>query len=411
MSSKRYLLSLALLFAAVAGIAQIGFWANTDVMMRTGDPNAWGLAVRAGMNSPIDDISSFEVTDYLDWWNYRQDNRKQKFNNRLLLGYYYQDQGLSWGAAYNATLIGGSEAIRINYEWVDMVPDVLYRKKLAHQGNIDVNYAYKMLEAGAEVNMRLLQADPVQLWGDPIEGLDSYLFDNYSRAELALRPLKGLRVHTAYDYKVHPMDEALAGRTLDYDYNAFEMGAAWEQKIGYNAHLSLSETWQNRDWDSMMPEHRNQLISEMRLGYHLNPDIYAFCSYVNRSCFADMGEPVYLLANYARAQLQYSFPADPTAGSYVLVGAKIRPANDSAFHPDTSAYFGELDYAVAKAIYLGARVNLAPEIQDEYRARISYHVDPNSELHFEYIGRQTNRASIADQDYHSFIGMGTEVHF
>ena len=411
MSSKRYLLSLALLAFASLALAQTGFWANTDVLWRSGSTPSTGVAVRAGVSSPIDDISNFEVTEYLDWWNFRNENRKQKFNNRVQLGYYYHDQELSWGANYAATAFGGAEAMLINYEWVDGVPDVKYRKQFMHQANLDAEYRYSILKASGELNLRLLDTEPVQVWGDPIEGLNNYLYDGYSHAELGVNPISGLNIFGAYDYKNHPMDEALQGRTIDYDYSALTLGAIWDKKLGLNGHFSLSETWQNRDWDAMLPEHRNQLISELRLGYHLTPDLIASGAYINRSCFADAGEPVYLLSNYARAQVQYVFPNDLSAGSYVLLGAKIRPANDAAFHPDTSAYFAEANYRLMPLFYLGARVNLAPEIQDEYRCRLSYRTDPTSEIHLEYIGRKSQRTSPADPDYHSLIGIGTEVHF
>ncbi|HRY83295.1 MAG TPA: hypothetical protein P5533_01540 [Candidatus Cloacimonadota bacterium] len=411
MSSKRYLLSLTLLFLLALAFAQTSYWQNTDLSWRAGNPDSWGLKLYTGALATIDEESYCEVTNYLDWLSPPTLNLKQKLSNRFAIGYYSSGSALDYGIAYNATAFGGSEPIRINYEYVDGVPDILYAKELRHQASIDAAYRYSILEASGKLNLILLNTKPSQLWGDPISGIDQYLFDNYSRAELAVNPLPELRIHTAYDYKTHPMDEEIVGTTRDYNYDAIELGLAYDKKFNLNTHLSLQGTWQHRDWDAMQPEQRNQVITELRFGHHLNPYLYGYCSLINRSCFEDPSRDIYLLSNYARAQLQYRFPSDETSNSFVMLGVKIRPANDTAFHPDTSAYFAELNYAVLEGIYLGGRVNLAPEIQDEYRAKITLMLDQDTDLHLEYVGRQNRRAFAADPDLKSGIALGAGLHF
>lgn len=411
MSSKRYLLSLALLLVVYAACAQISYWQNTDLIWRDGDPGSWGLKLYTGTVAPVDADSYGEITNYLDWVNPPVDNTKQKLSNRFAMGYYFNGTALNYGLAYNATIFRGSQPIRINYEYVDGVPDILYAKELRHQANFDAAYRYSILEASGKLNLILLNAETSQIWGDPIAGIDEYLFDSYSRAELAVNPLPELRIHTAYDYKAHPMDDDIIGTTLDYNYDAVELGIVFDKKFNLNTHLSLLGTWQHRDWDAMQEEQKNQVISELRFGHHITPYLYGFCSLINRSCFSDPTQDVYLLSNYARAQLQYRFPTDPTSNSFVMLGAKVRPANDLAFHPDTSAYFAEVKYAVAEGIYLGARANLAPEIQDEYRGRITLQLDSANDIHLEYIGRQNRRAFAADTALHSGIALGAGVHF
>lgn len=409
MSSKRYLLILSL-FAAFTLGAQTSFWNTTDLGWKEGRNNAWGLTLRTGLTAQIDPESSLEVTDYLDWWSARQDKSKQKFNNRLSIGYYSDDQQLAYGLAYRGTAYGSSEEIFINSDF-GAAQGVKYGRKALHQLNADGSFKQSIFELAANGTARLLNTDPVLLYGEPDGELAANLQDYYTRAEFAVKPLAGLRLHAAYDYKYHPLDDAITGGNLEFNYSAVELGAAWEKNFNLNTHLSLSETWQNRNWDEMLPEQANQLISELRLGHHITPELYAFCSYTNRSCFEDPAQDIYLLANYARAQLQYHFPSDPTAGSYVLIGAKLRPANDTAFHPETSAYYAKADYALTRDVYLGAGLNLAPEFLNLYSGRLSYHLDSFSEIHLELLARENKRAGSGDSKLRKGISIGTEVHF
>lgn len=407
MSSKRYLLSILFLLIVLGLTAQFSFQSSTDLRLRTGDPNAWGLVMDTGIYAPIDQYSYIEVTNLLDWWDRATENRNAKTRDHFTLGYVYNEDSLEYGLSYYGTFFKDATPIFIEFDptapqWAQ------YSRKAIHQANLDLNYRLGQLNASADANLRLVKTEPHLLFGSPDPQPESSLFDNYITAAAGYQLIPELAVNAELNYKTQTPYAELIDSSRDSESYALRTGLAFNKDFGTNI-LSLDIRYQKQDWDNMPEALGNQFISELHYNHSFGPYLNGFLSFINRSSLYE--DELCLLANYARAQIKYSLPSDELAGSYVLLGAKLRPANDAAFHPDCSAYFGECNFLLVPNLYLGAALNLAPEIQNQYSARLSYRVDQNSELHLDFIGRQSRRNSASDKDFHSLFGIGTELVF
>lgn len=407
MSSKRYLLSILFLLSVLGLTAQFSFQSSTDLRLRTGDPNAWGLVMDTGIYAPIDQYSYIEVTNLLDWWDRATENRNAKTRDHFTLGYVYNEDSLEYGLSYYGTFFKDATPIFIEFDptapqWAQ------YSRKAIHQANLDLNYRLGQLNASADANLRLVKTEPQLLFGSPDPEPESSIFDNYLSAGADYQIIPELAVTAELNYRTQAPYYQLADSSRDLQSYAVRTGLAFTKDFGTNI-LSIASRYQLQDWDTMADALGNQFISELHYNHSFTPYLNGFVSLINRSSLYE--DELYLLANYARAQIKYSLPSDDLAASYVLLGAKVRPANDEAFHPDCSAYFGECNFRLVPNLYLGAGLNIAPEIQNQYSARLSYRVDQFSELHLDFIGRQSQRDSAPDKDFHALIGIGTEVVF
>lgn len=410
MSAKRYLLILLLCCSLGSLLAQTSFNSNLAYSYTSGEKSGRALILHSEFYSQTDPYSNLQISNLLDWKDHFEQNSKQKFYDHLRISSSYDDDKLAYGLSYYGSFLGSSEPLYINFDPMAS-PWVRYRRKSVHQGNIDLGYRLGRFQVLLDNNLRLAVAEPEQVFGDPVEDIDKLLFDSYHQAQLSFELPLGLELQTGFQYKHHHPDTEITGGILDNEAYSADLGLFYEADPNPQSSISLSCLYQHQDWDAMQDYYANQLTTEMRFRYSLLPNLSGFVNIINRSCFAEPGEEIYLISNYARLQLVYTLDYDPEIHSFLMLGTKIRPENKDAFHPDTSAYFAKFNLLTLKDIYLSGSVNYAPEIQSEYTANLSYTIDSISNIFVGYRGRQAHRPTAGIQGYLSTMLLGTELRF
>ncbi|PKN79995.1 MAG: hypothetical protein CVU48_03595 [Candidatus Cloacimonetes bacterium HGW-Cloacimonetes-1] len=361
------------------------------------------LVQKLGMTVDLSTHQSLELKDDLVWSDYILTGNKQKLYNRLALLHRWQNYGFTVRSSYFGTAFDNAEMTDINLN-PNSVNFIKYRNRFMHQANLTGKYELGFLALSSYAYGRRMYSDPTLVYSETSVVLEKINDDLYAGAEVVMKLPQDISCKIGVDLKQH------VGGSY-FDRTTTHVGIGIEKDILSVFNLFAATTIYN----SNQPDYRdiltNQVVSELRLGHRIVPELAGFVSYINRSCFADPGEDIYLLANYLRAHLQYSMPYDLSACSYILAGVKSRPENLDAFHPSNTAYFLETDFKLGCGLYLGGNMNLMKEYRDEYSGKLTYHFNPISEVHVQMTQYDSNQGDPANPYRHTSYTIGTQMRF
>lgn len=324
----------------------------------------------------------------------------QKLWHNASFGASFQTAGFRAHAAYHNLAFGNSQLLSLYPDW----DPLLSQERLTqHQGTFVAGYSAPFLQTEAyaqtkhlrytpylaELNMETFEMDLVQ---QPNTGVS----DQYYGLRLAAPIIKGLSANLAADYK----DGSFASAG-EYRLTGLTAGLTADYKLLAQSTLSAAFNWTNRTGLAVPKEKRNLLECSLRYQQRISPDLAGYLLYINNSCLDSGLDTLSVVSNYLRAQLQYSFPSDPSGGSYLLFGAKYSPENKA------DAYFASTDYRVIGNLYTGVAVNFQPERQTTWSGKIGYYYTPVNELHLQYSHRENSFLDF-ETDY---IGFGSSLYW
>ncbi len=405
--SKQRCVLIALLLLACAVQAQNAFTLRSDAQLvfarsHTGVAGLnrmsweqhfgpdWDLSVSSNLNS-TDRIIPTNV---------------QKLWHNGLADVNYRGADFNVHADYRNTVFGASKLLGLYPTWDPLTSQ---KRLMQHQGTVSAEFDADFLLLGGYVQGKLLSYTPFVPVLDPetfeLTGWQKLPGENatdvYTGAVIKVPIVNGLAAHLAMDYK--------SGTFADkgeYDLNKLNAGLNADYKFLGNASVSASFDWTRRTGAAISNGKTNLLRSTLRLQHRFSNSLAGYVLYINNSCLNDRMKNLRLLANYFRAQVQYSFPSDPTGGSYLLAGGKYSPQNKA------DAYFVEGDYKVREKIYAGGSLNLQPDWQTLISAKLSYYYTPVNELHLQYSHRQYTPWNNSSQDFGAnYLGVGTSFHW
>ena len=129
----------------------------------------------------------------------------------------------------------------------------------------------------------------------------------------------------------------------DHSYDALALGFAYNNKLSYFHNIEGSTQWIWRNSDYIY--NKNQILSQLRYKYRFGTNLNAFFSYINRTSYDNNSHEFYLISNYFRTQLKYSFDKDINGESYCQLGLKGSNENKSG------AVFAGLNYNIWNNLY------------------------------------------------------------
>ncbi len=325
----------------------------------------------------------------------------QKLWHNGLVDINYRGTDFTVHADYRNTVFGASQLLGLYPTWDPLTSQ---KRLMQHQGTIAAEFDADFLQLGGFASGKILRYTPYTLDLDTFELVrqdNANATDVYTGAVIKVPIIKGLATHVAMDYKSGTFAD-----NGEYDLNKLNAGLNADYKILGNASVSASFDWTKRTGAAISNGKTNLLRSTLRLRHRFSNSLAGYLLYINNSCLNDRMKNLRLMANYLRAQVQYSFPSDPTGGSYLLVGGKYSPENKA------DAYFVEGDYKVREKIYAGGSLNLQPDWQALISARLSYYYTPVNELHLQYSHRQYTPWNNSSLDFGAnYLGVGTSFHW
>ncbi len=401
--SARVLLCMVFLLLAAAGYGQAFIDQDFRIYDTNGSNDIGQLVQKLGLTVDITAHQSLELKDDLVWSDYILSGNKQKLYNRLALLHRWHNHGFTVRSSYYGTAFDNAEMTDINLN-PNAVNFIKYRNRFMHQANVAGKYETGFFALSTYAYGRRMYSDPTLVYSETPVVLEKVNDDLYAGAEVVMNLPQDIFCNIGIDLKQH-IDGSYFDRTTTHVGIGIEKD--WYKVLSLSAATTL--------YNSNQPDYRdiltNQVVSELRLGHHILPELAGFVSYINRSCFAEPGADIYLLANYLRAHLQYNMPYDLSAGSYILAGVKSRPENLDAFHPDNTAYFVETDFKLGCGLYLGGNMNLMKEYRDEYSGKLTYHFNPISEMHVQMTQYDSHQGDPANPYQHTSYSIGTQVRF
>ena len=400
MSQQRYLLTALLLLLAGLLWGQNEFtWKTGMGVLVGGDGQGW-----AGTNQldwtrqltpslTLDLSSSLHSTD-----RYAPGNPQKTWHNGQLR-LHYASGDLSLRASYRNLAFGASKLLQAYPRWD---PNLNLKRNMQHQGTISAAYTLPFAGIEGYAQFKSLQYTPYSPVFDSNTGeligwdqLDKAQATDYYAGLTAQLPLgKGLSARLGLDAK-----DGLYAKDGNYALTGVYGALDAEYRLGANSSLSGSFDWTLREGDAIPKGRRNLLCSAIRYQHRLSYSLSGFLLYINNSVLNSELKQLRLVSNYLRGHLQYSFPADPSGASYLLVGGKYSPENKA------DAYFSEADYRVWGNLYAGASLNWQPERQTLYGGKLSYYYTPVNELHLQYEHRENELL----QSKIDFYGLGSSI--
>ncbi len=308
----------------------------------------------------------------------------------------YRHNGFTVSAAYRNRAFFDQMMMNLYPAWA---PSGIQERHMQHKASLEADYESTFFQAGAYAQAKQLDYTPYMFDFSTFEFIPQpaeSAADVYYGAETRVRLMDGLSARVSAHHK-----DGLFAEEGTYRLTQISGGLDAEYQVFGNTGLQASFNWTNRSGSSISEQRRNLVQTALRLHDKLTPDLAAALTYVNNSLINEDLSELYLLSNYLRAHLQYSFPSDPSGGSYLLLGGKYSPENKA------SAAMLEGDYRVWGRLYAGLSINYQPDRKNLYSGKVSYFFTPLNEVHVQYTYRDFTMQSNPDE----FIGIGSSVYW
>lgn len=402
MSQQRYLLTTLLLLLA-------GFlWGQNEFNCKTGmgalvfgDRLGWAGTNQLDLTRQLSPSVTLELSSSLNATDSYAPGNPQKTWHNGQLGLRYTSGDLNLRASYRNLAFGSSKQLQLYPRWD---PNLNLKRNLQHQGTISAAYSLPFADIEGYAQFKTLQYTPYSPVFDPNtfeligwDRLDKDQASDYYAGLTAQVPLgNGLSVRLGLDAK-----NGLFADDGSYALTGLNGGLDAEYRLSANSSLSGSFDWSLRNSDAVPKGRRNLLCSAIRYQHRISFSLSGFLLYINNSAMNSELKQLRLISNYLRGHLQYSFPADPSGASYLLVGGKYSPEHKA------DAWFTEADYRIWKNLYAGASLNWQPDRQTLYGGKLSYYYTPVNELHLIYEHRENDLL----QNTSDFYGLGSGIRW
>ena len=350
---------------------------------------------------PLSKEITFSFSDYLYWHDAELSKQQQRFSNRILAAMQFRSKYIAVKTGYQGSQLDNSSPIYIFFDPEDF-PFYQYQRRAIHQGFASLRLGDEDISFSVYNIARRTQSDLHYPFGFERENIKDYRDDYYSGGSFRMQMGEHLALNAGYDRSIHPHNVA-------YDIQSRELGAELGYQLKPLLFVSAACTWQNRTGSNLAPILKNQFISSMELSAHLLPELYTSLSYLNRSVYDQKQEQGFLLSELYQASIKYALNYDPSAMSHITLGTRMRPANKSALHPDTSAYFAETDLKLLPAIYLGAEYTGLPDFYTQWGVRASYSFARYSDVQLKYL--LSEQAQRLGSEESSQLILGTNLRF
>ena len=397
MSKQRYLLILSALLLVTALSAQSTFSLKTDagVLRYNSENGMWGTNT-LNVHHKLTPALTMEISSDLNAGDRAISPHPQKLwhNGRLKLN--LQTSGLDVKAEYQNTLYGSSLLMGLYPDWEPLTSQ---ERLMQHQGTLVAAYDAGIVTAEAYGRLKHLRYTPYvldmstfELVQQPNTGINDVYYGLQLRAPI----IKGLNATLSANHQdgaYAPLDQYLmttAKAGLDADFT-----------VGTNSHFAAAVNWTYRDATSIVDDRRNIVQAQIRYQQRFSSALSGYVHFVNNAYVNEQLDEVFLLSYYLRAQAQYSFAADPSGGSFLLLGAKYSPENQA------DAFFAETDYRVWNKLYTGAAVSIQPDQITAYTGKLSFYYDALNDVHILYTHRDNTHKN-TETDY---LGLGTSFYW
>jgi hypothetical protein len=288
----------------------------------------------------------------------------------------YRGEKINASAEYRNTSFGGEQLMGLYPAWAPLDSQ---QRIMQHQALIAADAQISIVKADVHAQMKNLSYTLWQLDPDTFELVNqgrTNINDLYYGGNLRVNIIKGFEAHLGYDFK-----NSLYTSLDEYKQTSFGAGLGAEYALPLNGVLTASLDWKKRDTVALGDQKTHLIRTTLRYQQKLTSNIAGYFYYINNSCLDRGLDTLYLISNIARAQVLYTFPFDESCGSYILLGAKFSPENNS------SAYFAETDNRIWQKLYAGASVSFQPERQTTLACKLSYHYTAANEIHLQLQNR------------------------
>lgn len=323
-------------------------------------------------------------------------SHNQGFYDRFrLTGLHMQD---NWrlGAGAAATIFGDPDQLSMYPEWQ---PLALQEKRNHVSAYTSFGKDISRFEIGGHLMLNTLSMDTSEFSFEDFSfqstGRKS-LTDYHGGAVLKAKLGKGLSLLAGLDHQDGDLDAPRLFRMT-----GTKLGMAHQTRINRQFAIESQLLWQHRESTALPSFKSNVYVSDLRLRMNLCPELIGFVQYTNRSCSDNRLSQLWMISNYLRGQLKYSFYYDESAASYLSLGALYSPENEA------DAIFADTDIKVYGPWYAGAGINLRTERQRDIHGKLSYHIGSTTELNLQYRYRKNE----VDNWRMNYAGLGLSMYY
>lgn len=398
MSKQRYLL-IILLVSYLGMLNAILQFQNGFYTVLSDDKPVFLYQSRMDLDLNIEPELSFSYRCKMDLADHQLGEFPQnKYRNSLLaLNYHRRNWNLE--AGYRNTLYGTSSTLPLYPDWN---PSLDMERKVQHQSQLEFNGHLNPVSFSAYGIQKHLRAIPIEYAFDndfnliSIRGAERGFDDLYYGLGLEAAVLPFLSVRAGSDLRQANFDSSDL-----YSLNSLYLGSSLELKPSQSCRISGDFVWNNRNGESLPVQSRNMFQSSLRIQQRFGLQLNGFLSITNNSCADEELSELFLISNSLRSHLQYSFSYDPSQASYLMIGGKYSPENE------TSAVFAEAQCRLLNHLYSLVAVNHLPETHSIYQSKLSYYFSPVSECYLHYTANDYELT----QSISHYLGIGTSIHF
>lgn len=350
------------------------------------------------MGFSIEPIASLklDLDADLSWAERYPENSKQKLYNSLQSSLIYRKGMLELGASYRNTLYGSPLKLGL-YPKLDAFR--VYEKDIQHHSTLFSSLDIKPLNVEIYAIHKHLRATPWDLDFGTFElvkkdktGLD----DIYLGMTANIKANDVLSIYAGADYK-----DATYAKESQYELTSLATGASFEYRINPMISTRASFIWKNRNGDAIDSQSRNHLQTTLRYQQRFDNQLSGYMLFINNNVVDDDMNELRLVSNYLRSHLIYTMPYDESHESFVLLGGKYSPEND------TEAFFAQMQSKVWNSIYAGAGINIQPERLSVYQCKLGYHFSSLASLNLHYALRDYEDENLSV----SQVGIGTSLYW
>lgn len=396
MSKQRYLLVLLGVLLSAALYAQTGFTLHNELLYSTdGNTNGIFEAQVLSMEALAAPNTRISVRNDLYALGKNRGNHAQGFYDRLRVSGLHRQAGWKLGAGAAATLYGDPDQLAMYPEWQ---PLAVQEKSNGISTYLSFGKELSRFELSGHAQLNSLSMDTAEFSFDDFGFHDTGRIsrsDYHGGALLQADFGKGFGAFAGLD---HQDSDAESKR---FRLSGTKLGMQHYARINRQFALESLLMWQHREAEALPGYKRNIYVSDLRLRMNLSPDLKGYVQFINRSCSDAQLSQLWLISNYLRGQLKYSFYYDESAASYLSLGALYSPQNEA------DAVFAESDLRLHGPFYAGAGINLRPNRQTELCGKLSYHLSPSGELNLQHRYRKNE----VDSWKLSYTGLGLSLYY